>query len=82
MFAGANIAMQGCFQALENGLSSLIISLLRQFVLVIPVAYILAKLVMVYNMPYWILWFTFIFAEGVSTLVSIILLKKTMNHIF
>lgn len=82
MFAGANIAMQGCFQALENGLSSLIISLLRQFVLVIPVAYILAKLVKVYNMPYWILWFTFIFAEGVSTLVSIILLKKTMNHIF
>lgn len=40
VFAGANIAFQGVFQALDSGLESLIISVCRQFLFVIPVAYI------------------------------------------
>ncbi len=45
MFAGANIAFQGIFQALDSGMESLIISVCRQFLFVIPVAYLFAKLV-------------------------------------
>lgn len=45
LFAGTNIAMQGCFQALGDGLASLIISVLRQFLLVVPVAWLFALLV-------------------------------------
>ena len=43
LFAGANIAFQGIFQALGCGLETLILSLLRQLILVLPVAWILAK---------------------------------------
>ncbi len=43
--AGANIAFQGIFQALNSGLESLIISVCRQFLFVIPVAYIFSTLV-------------------------------------
>ena len=38
LFAGANIAFQGIFQALGGGIESLIISVCRQFLFVIPVA--------------------------------------------
>lgn len=39
IFAGMNIAYQGIFQALDGGLESLIISVLRQLVFVLPVAW-------------------------------------------
>lgn len=39
IFAGINIAYQGIFQALDGGLESFIISVLRQFILVLPVAF-------------------------------------------
>lgn len=39
IFAGINIAYQGIFQALDGGLESLIISILRQFLFVLPVAW-------------------------------------------
>lgn len=40
IFAGMNIAYQGIFQALDSGLESLIISVLRQFLFVLPVAWV------------------------------------------
>ena len=39
VFAGANIAFQGIFQALEGGMESLFISICRQFLFVLPVAW-------------------------------------------
>ena len=42
MIAGANIAFQGVFQALDGGMESLIVSVLRQIVFVLPVAYLLS----------------------------------------
>lgn len=78
IFAGTNIAIQGCFQALSEGLASLVISLLRQFILVIPVALIFALLVTHYQFQTWVLWITFIIAEGITALLAVILLKRVI----
>ncbi|WP_458457344.1 hypothetical protein [Pseudobutyrivibrio sp.] len=45
LFAGLNISFQGIYQALNAGTQSLVISILRQFVLVIPVAFVFSNLV-------------------------------------
>ena len=39
IFAGANVAFQGIFQALDSGIESLIISVCRQILFILPVAY-------------------------------------------
>lgn len=44
LFAGGNIAMQGIFQALGCGLDSLIVSLLRLCIVVLPLAWLFARL--------------------------------------
>lgn len=38
IFAGINVAYQGIFQAMEGGIQSLVISLLRQLVIILPLA--------------------------------------------
>ena len=79
LFAGANVAMQGIFQALGDGLASLIISVFRQFLFVIPVAYGFAMCVNKLSAPNWLPWVTFIIAEGITVIVAMILLKGTMK---
>lgn len=76
MFAGANIAFQGIFQALDSGFESLIISVCRQFIFVIPVAYIFTEMVISNFCDKYIVWFTFVIAEILSVLVSIIFMRK------
>lgn len=76
LFAGANVAYQGIFQALDGGLESLIVSVCRQFVLVVPVAWIFSKMVTGSGWPVWSVWLTFIIAEGVSAGISVIFMKK------
>lgn len=80
LFAGTNIAMQGCFQALGDGLASLIISVLRQFLLVVPVAWLFALLVKYVGAPQSILWITFLIGEGLSAIVSVILIKRVIKN--
>lgn len=80
MFAGANIAFQGIFQALDSGLESLIISICRQFLFIIPVAYVFAKMVLSGLFGTWLIWMTFIIAEVLSVLVSIIFMKKVNKN--
>lgn len=80
LFAGTNIAMQGCFQALGDGMSSLIISVLRQFLLVVPVAWLFALLVKYVGAPQSILWITFLIGEGLSAIVSVILIKRVIKN--
>ena len=46
VFAGANLAMQGMFQALDGGVESLIVSLSRQIVFVLPTAWLFAQTVL------------------------------------
>lgn len=75
IFAGANIALQGIFQALNAGWQSLVISLLRQFLLVIPVSWAVLRIFNVTESSLWLEWAVFIFAELISLLVAALLAK-------
>lgn len=50
VFAGINIAFQGVYQALNGGMESLVVSLLRQAILILPLAWGFSKLVIQYDM--------------------------------
>ena len=81
VFAGANIAFQGVFQALGDGLASLIISILRQFLLVLPVAFILTKIIAQTQRNEGLVWWTFVFAETLSLATAIVMFKRQGFHI-
>ena len=76
VFAGTNIALQGVFQALDSGLESLIISVCRQFLFVVPVAYAFSTVVINGNVGTWLVWMTFPIAEILSVIVAILFMKK------
>lgn len=76
VFAGVNIAFQGIFQALEGGIESLFISICRQFLFVLPVAWGFS-LIAIKNISYiWLVWMTFPIAEAVSCVIACILMKR------
>ncbi|MCM1181886.1 MAG: MATE family efflux transporter [Roseburia sp.] len=79
IFAGANIAFQGVFQALDGGLESLVISVCRQFLFVIPVAYLFTRLVVNGAAGTWLIWLTFPIGEALSAVVAVFFMKK-MNR--
>lgn len=81
MIVGANIAFQGVFQALDGGMESLIVSVLRQIVFVLPVAYLLSLPVRNNPGKIWLVWLTFIFAEGMSLIISLLLMKKIRKNV-
>ena len=74
IFAGFNIVILSAYQALGNGVYALIISILRQLVLIIPIAFILGKMFGVNS-----LWWAFPIAEVISTIVNIFLFRKIYN---
>ena len=76
IFAGMNIAYQGIFQALDGGLESLIISVLRQFLFVLPVAWGFSLLARQSGNMMWTVWTTFIIAEVLSCIIATILMQK------
>ncbi|MCD7724155.1 MAG: MATE family efflux transporter [Clostridiales bacterium] len=76
LFAGANVAFQGIFQALNGGLESLIISVCRQFLLVLPVAWGFAQIAKHDHGMIWLVWSTFIIAEGLTALIACFLMKR------
>ncbi len=63
--AAIGIMFSTFFQAIGDGQKSLLISLLRQIVLILPVAYLLSKIGLKY------VWFAFPIAEVVALVVSI-----------
>ena len=78
VFAGLNIAFQGYFQALQSGMESLVISVLRQLVLVLPVAYVLSKIVINSgSSSVTLVWITFPVAEILTAAVGVFMLKRT-----
>ena len=79
VFAGINIAYQGVFQALNGGMESLVISVLRQFVFILPVAWGFSLLAKRSDSLIWCVWLTFIIAEFLSCIVATIFMKK-INH--
>ncbi len=85
IFAGANVAFQGIFQALESGLQSLVISVCRQFLFVLPVAWGFSLVVRNSGSldMMWLVWLTFLIAEGISAVISVVFMtgisKKKIN---
>lgn len=76
LFAGANVAYQGIFQALDAGLESLIISVCRQFLFVVPVAWGFSRLAR-QSIEYmgWV-WSTFLIAELLSAVIASIFMMR------
>ena len=76
IFAGINVAFQGIFQALEGGIESLVISLLRQLVIILPLAGIFSIVVRNGNAGVSLIWWAFPITELVSCLVGYVFLKR------
>ncbi len=77
LFAGGNIALQGVFQALGCGISSLIISLLRLLVIVLPLAWVLSLLPNALD----IMWIAFPVAELLSCIVAVGLMFRANKRV-
>lgn len=75
-FAGINIAYQGIYQAMEGGVESLIISLLRQFLLILPLAYLFSLPARGGSGNVSLIWWAFPITELSSCLVGYLLLKR------
>lgn len=80
IFAGANIAFQAIFQALDSGFESLVISVCRQFLFVIPTAWIFSEIVLHAQYGTWLIWVSFIIAEILSVLVSIFFMRRVQKN--
>lgn len=65
------IIYSGTFEALGMGKESLVISLLRQFVITLPLSYILSQVIGVTG-----IWMAFPIAEAAASVVGIFMLKK------
>ena len=76
VFAGVNIAFQGVYQALNGGMESLIVSLLRQAILILPLAWGFSKLVIQYKMDVSLIWYAFVITEVLSCLVGWVFLRR------
>ena len=76
IFAGYCIIVGSVFQALGNGVYSLIISVVRQLLVLLPVAYIFAKL---FGLA--AIWFSFPIAELASVALSSFYLKKMYDGV-
>ena len=79
IFAGMNITYQGIFQALNGGVQSLIVSVCRQFIFVIPIAWIFSLIAKHSLDLSWLIWTTFIIAETISVIIAHILMKRLYN---
>ncbi len=75
IFAGFCIISSSVFQALGNGVYSMIMSFARQIVVILPVAFAFAKLFGL-NM----VWYAYPIAEIVSVIICIFLLKRIINN--
>ncbi len=80
IFAGINVAYQGIYQALNGGLESLVISLLRQLVIILPLAAIFSVFVRNGQIGVSLIWWAFPITEFVSCLVGYVFLKKIQRN--
>lgn len=76
IFAGINVAYQGIYQALESGIESLVISLLRQLLLILPLAGTFSVFVRNGQAGVTLLWWAFPITEVLACLAGYGFLKK------
>lgn len=75
IFAGINIAYQGIYQALEGGIESLVISLLRQLVIILPLAGIFSIFVRNGQVDVLLIWWAFPITELIACAVGYVFLR-------
>ena len=80
IFAGINVAYQGIYQALNSGIQSLVISLLRQFVIILPLAGIFSIFVRNGQAGVSLIWWAFPITELAACLVGYGFLKKIRTN--
>lgn len=80
IFAGINVAYQGIYQALDGGMESLVISLLRQLVIILPLAGIFSVFVRNGQMGVSLIWWAFPITELTACLVGYVLLKRIRKN--
>ena len=80
LFAGINIAYQGIYQALDGGIESLAISLLRQFIIILPLAGNFSMFVRNGQMGVSLIWWAFPITEVIACLVGYGFLKRIKKN--
>ena len=80
LFAGINVAYQGIYQALDGGMESLVISILRQFVLILPLAGIFSVFVRNGQVGVSLIWWAFPITEVIACLVGYVFLKRIRKN--
>ena len=70
------VLMSGVFEALGLGKYSLIVSLLRQLLITVPLAYILLNVMGIEG-----IWLSFVIAEAIASIVAYILYRKKFKTI-
>ena len=80
LFAGYCIIITSSFQALGNGLYSLIVSILRQLVILLPTAYLLARFFTL-DQVWWAIPIAEIMSVTATTILLVIMNKKVIQHI-
>ncbi len=85
LFAGANIAFQGVFQALDGGVESLVISICRQLLFLFPFALWFAQIAKQNADLRQTVWLSFPICELLSCIVAVLLYvriyKKEISHL-
>ena len=80
IFAGINVAYQGIYQALNGGMESLVISLLRQLIIILPLAGIFSIFVRNGQAGASLIWWAFPITELAACLVGYGFLKRIRKN--
>ena len=78
-FAAAGITFSTVFQAVGKGVNSMVMSLCRQLVVLLPVAWLFSKLSP--NSPD-LVWWCFLVSEAVALVISVFMLANVQKKIF
>lgn len=76
IFAGINVAYQGIYQALDGGIESLVISILRQLIIILPLVGVFSMLVRNGQAEVSLIWWAFPITEFLSCVVGYVFLKR------
>ena len=80
LFAGINVAYQGIYQALDGGMESLVISLLRQMIIILPLAEIFSVLVKNGQAGGSLMWWAFPITEFAACLLGCVFLRRIRKN--
>ena len=80
VFAGINVPLQAIFQALGRGADSLLVSVCRQLLFILPSAWLLSRLVQPDLSNAWVVWLSFIFTELATAAVAALRMRRVWKR--